>query len=255
MSSVIKIYKAFNDRCWGTGSFSWDRDHAAGVSLWNLLIRWGVKFAIDDLVKIQKLCDDAGRHRPQWYGPTEDHYSLAVRWGNLSFAYAYEKLVGRKPFVGTGLLYPEYPYVRVGTSTKQQGRVVEGCEFMWEGETVKVTTFRDDENYLIACAYHPQEGDRKGYQPAKIKRRFKITHDMWAAANRLQKKADKLEADRLFIHHKEDFGYYIEQRGNLGSQWHDSTGLVEPGKKLGKYKPFKTLAKAYEAAVLLVSEV
>ena len=251
MSSVIKIYKAFNDGFWGTGSFSWDKDHDAGGSLWNLLIRWGCKFAVDDLVKIKKLCEDAGSYRPRWYEPIEDHYSLAVRWGNLSFAYAYEKLVGRKPFISTALSYPDYPYVRTGTTHKTQGRVVEGCKFMWEGEDVKVTTFRDDEYALIACAYHPQEGDRKGYRPTKVKRRFKITHELWAAANQLQKKAGKLEADGLIIHHKEDFGYYIEHKRHLGSQWYDSTGLVETGQKLDKYKPFKTLAKAYDAAVLL----
>ncbi len=242
MSSVIKIYKMFNEGSWGTGRFTWEKNSHAARALWALLITSGFEFAIDDLIERGKLWKKAGRYGDRCDGPGEQHYTLAVRSGNLTFAYAYEKLVGRVPFIGTSL---DYDY-----TAKTQGRVVEDCEFMWEGETVKVTTFRDDEHALIACAYHPQDDD--DYSRRRIKRRFKITHDMWAAANRLQKKVDKLKTEGVSIDFKAGWGYAISDRRNRKNPvFYDSTGEVEGGQKMDTYKPFKTLAKAYDAAVLL----
>jgi hypothetical protein len=254
MSSVIKIYKAFCDGKWQTGPYTRDKNSNSWGEFWSLLITSGFKFAVDDLVKLKKDNDTSGcGYSSRWHEPGGGHYSLAVRWGNLSFAYAYEKLVGRIPFIGTGLSYDDYPYVRGGTTSKMQGRVVGGCEFMWEGEKVKVTTFRDDEHYLIACAYHPRAD---GYTPNKIKRRFKITHEMWRAANRLVKNVDKLEAEGVALDFKEGWGYAIRDKrgGAQQTRYYDSTGEVESGKDLKEYTPFKTLGKAYKAAKKLATE-
>ena len=51
------------------------------------------------------------------------------------------------------------------------------ASFIWERERVTVTSFKDAEHALIACAYAKQEPDQRG--PAKIARRFTITHDAW----------------------------------------------------------------------------
>jgi len=93
----------------------------------------------------------------------------------LTFAYAYEKLKGRKPFIGIGLDYDRrcYPdYSNHATQAKSAGRLVLGTEFRWKGEVVSVTSFKDEKHSLIACAYHP---DPKGYNPSKVKKRFTIT--------------------------------------------------------------------------------
>ncbi len=231
-----------------------DKRYAVRCEFWSLLISAGFKFEKGTLVNLETMYYETDRYGPVFCDPTEDHYSLAVRSGNLSFAYAYEKLIGRIPFIGTGLSYPDYPYVRAGTTSKHQGRVVEGCEFMWEDEKVKVTTFRDEEHALIACAYHPRDD---GYTPNKVKRRVKITHDMWAAAKRLQNKVDKLEAEGVAFDFKVGLGYVVrDKRADPQNPiYYDSTGEVRPGKKPDKYKPFKTLAKAYDAAVRAALEV
>ena len=231
-------------------SLTRDKRCASWAEFWSLLISAGFKFEKDTLVKCRTMACQTNRYGPEFYYPSEGHYSLAVRSGNLSFAYAYEKLVRRISFIGTGLSYDNHPYVRPGTTRKTQGRLVEGCEFMWEGEKVKVTTFRDDEKALIACAYHP---DPEGYRPSKIRRRFKITNDMWAAEKRLKKLCDKLKDEGVVFYFKEGFGYMLGDKRTdpQNPVWYDSTGEVEPGKKLDEYKPFKALGRAYERAVAL----
>ncbi|KKM25930.1 hypothetical protein LCGC14_1589930, partial [marine sediment metagenome] len=113
------------------------------------------------------------RYNTTWYGVDEGHYSVAVRCGNLTFAYAFEKLYGRTPFIGFGLDYYDcWPKYSKHNSPPTMGRLVRSVEFQWQGEKVQVTSFNDEKKSLIACAYHP---DPKGYSPSKVKKRFTIT--------------------------------------------------------------------------------
>lgn len=172
-TAVRKIFDAFAKDNWRT--MDWTREKASHVwsDFWFLLISSGFSFDKTDLVSIRKFCSES-TYNPSWYGVGEEHYSLAVRCGNLTFAYAYEKLRDRIPFIGFGLDYYDcYPkFSNHATQAKSAGRLTLHTRFQWEGEIVKVTSFKDKEHSLIACAYHP---DPKGYTPSKIKKRFTIT--------------------------------------------------------------------------------
>lgn len=169
------MFNAFAKGNWQTTNYT--REKAAHVwsDFWCLLIGSGFAFEKDDLVSIREICSccTGTRYDPTWYGVDEGHYSLAVRCGNLTFAYAFEKLRKRIPFIGIGLNYERcYPtFSNHSTRAKSAGRLVIGTEFGWKGETVKVTRFKDEGNSLVACAYYP---DKEGYTPSKIKKRFTI---------------------------------------------------------------------------------
>lgn len=176
MTDVERMFNAFVKGNWRTMNWTSEKANNVWCDFWFLLISSGFAFEKNDLVSIRKTCYccTGSRYDPNWYGVGEGHYSLAVRCGNLTFAYAYEKLKGRKPFIGIGLDYnscwPSFP--NHATQSKSAGRLVMLTKFIWKGETAQVTSFKDEENSLIACAYHP---DPKGYTPSKVKKRFTIT--------------------------------------------------------------------------------
>lgn len=176
LTTVHKIFKAFIEGRWRTMNWTAEKAYAVWSEFWFLLISSGFAFEKTDLVSIKKTCScNTGlRYAPAWYGVDEGHYSLAVRCGNLTFAYAYEKINGRVPFIGVGLDYGRcYPdFSNHATQSKSAGRLVLGTEFNWKGETVKVTSFKDFAKSLIACAYYP---DLRGYTPSKVKKRFIIS--------------------------------------------------------------------------------
>lgn len=178
MTDVQKVFNAFTKGNWAV--MNWTREKANHVwsDFWFLLISAGFAFEKTDLTAIRETCSccTGSRYSPSWYGVDEGHYSLAVRYGNLTFAYAYEKLKGRIPFIGINLEYDRYcspDFSNHATQPKSAGRLVLGTQFSWKGETVKVTTFNDEKHSLIACAYHP--ATERGYTPSKIKKRFTIT--------------------------------------------------------------------------------
>lgn len=173
---VQRMFYAFVRGNWQTMNYTGEKASHAWSAFWFLLIGSGFAFEKTDLVSIRETCSccTGTRYDPTWYGVGEGHYSLAVRCGNLTFAYAYEKLRGRIPFIGIGLdYYGCHPgFSNHATQAKSTGRLVIGTEFGWKDETVKVTNFKDEKHSLIACAYHP---DPKGYTPSKIKKRFTIS--------------------------------------------------------------------------------
>lgn len=176
LTTVHQMFNAFVKGHWRTMIYTREKANHAWSDFWFLLISSGFAFEKTDLISIKKTCSccTGSRYDHLWYGVDEGHYSLAVRCGNLTFAYAFENLRGRIPFIGFGLNYyrchPGFP--NHATQAKSAGRLVYGTEFSWKGETVKVTNFKDKEHSLIACAYHP---DPKGYTPSKVKKRFTIT--------------------------------------------------------------------------------
>ena len=175
MTAVQKMFYAFVEGNWKT--MNWTSEKANNVSLdfWDLLIKSGFVFEKTDLVSIRETCwgYKGSQYAPMWYGVYEGHYSLAVRCGNLTFAYAYEKLRNRTPFIGIGLDYRRcFPSFSKHGGIKNAGRLVRLTEFFWEGEDVSVTNFKDENHSIIACAYHP---DPEGYTPSKVKKRFTIT--------------------------------------------------------------------------------
>jgi len=173
ITAVQKMFYAFVKGNWRTMNWTSEKANHVWSDFWFLLIKSGFAFEKTDLVSIKKFCSES-RYNPTWYGVYEGHYSLAVRCGNLTFAYAYEKLYGRTPFIGFGFDYYDCcpKFSNHATKAKSNGRLTLHTGFQWKGEIVKVTSFKDDEKSLIACAYHP---DPEGYAPSKIKKRFTIT--------------------------------------------------------------------------------
>lgn len=175
MTAVQKMFNAFVAGNWKTMNWTGEKANRVWSDFWFLLISAGFVFEKNDLIAIKKTCFCCTRSRydPIWYGVDEGHYSLAVRCGNLTFAYAFEKLRGRIPFIGFGLDYCGcWPDFSKHGGSKNTGRLVMLTKFSWKGETVKVTNFNDKEHSLVACAYHPHP---EGYTPSKVKKRFTIT--------------------------------------------------------------------------------
>ena len=173
METTVRImFDAFVKGNWHTMNYTREKSSHVWMDFWFLLIKSGFAFEKTDLVEIRKYCAESS-YNPAWYGVDERHYSVAVRCGNLTFAYAFEKLRGRIPFIGFGLDYYDcWPIYSKHNTPPTMGRLVMATEFGWKGETVSVTSFNDEKHSLIACAYHP---DPEEYRPSKIKKRFTIT--------------------------------------------------------------------------------
>ena len=171
-TTVRKAFDIFAKGNWRTMNYTREKASHVWMDFWYLLIKSGFAFEKTDLTSIRKYCAES-RYNTTWYGVDEGHYSVAVRCGNLTFAYAFEKLYGRTPFIGFGLDYEGcWPRYSKHNSPPTMGRLVRSVEFQWQGEKVQVTSFNDTKKSLIACAYHP---DPKGYAPSKVKKRFNIT--------------------------------------------------------------------------------
>ena len=172
-SRLRTLYKTFSEAMWGAGNgYTREKGYRAWEDFWSLMVCAQVQFADDDLKVLRKWSAESRYRGGQM--PDEYHYSLAADDGNIGFCRAYEKLVGRKPFIWKGIDYGGTRGFNVHrTVSKTQGRLIEDVWFTWQGEQVKVTSFNDEKGTLVACAYHP---DPEGYEPSKIRRRFTISH-------------------------------------------------------------------------------
>jgi hypothetical protein len=187
------LYRSFFSSAWKATDFTPGKANYAGSDFWSLCIGAGLAFEDGDLLAIEEWCGE-NSFRPLFHAPNESHYALAVGENHIQFCRAYEKMMGRKPFIGKGIDYPASPwwaYTVHRTRAKNQGRLVLGGRFTWQNEYVTVTSFKDAEDGLVACSYH-KKTDEEDYKRAKIKKRFTITHDQWQAAQKeLKKKADE----------------------------------------------------------------
>lgn len=236
-SVVTKIREAFCAGCWTSSmNHTYEKASQVSTSFWFLLIKSGFDFTKTDLVDNDVWC-------------SEGHYSLAVRCGNLSFAYSYEHRHKRTPFIGTGLDYDScYPsFSNHATQSKSAGRLVMGTEFTWKDFKVKVTSFNDKKLSLVACAYHKRKGP-DDYSD-KIKKRFTITAEDFRKEMSIRKKLEKrdsvLKEKGVKIGYSQGNGYYISKEKKGKFSYYDTTGKVDAGMKFEKYKLFKT----YEAVI------
>ena len=128
-TTVRVIFDAFVKGNWTTMNWTSEKSNHVWLDFWVLVIESGFAFEKADLVDIRKYCCES-RYNPAWYGVNEGHYSLAVRCGNLTFAYALEKLWGRIPFIGIGLDYYNcWPRYSKHNSPLTMGRLVMGVRF------------------------------------------------------------------------------------------------------------------------------
>lgn len=182
--NIKEIYELFERYSWRAGTSMSRHDERLYSDLWCVLISGGFKFEKADLVELRDACWAAGmlsnyQSKRPWYAPNESHYRQAVIDRNISFACAYEKLKGRKPFIFSGIDYGNrYGAYTCHGSARTQGRLVVGAEFIWKGERVAVTSFKDDSDSLIACAYQPCKNGQISvpftYVRRKIRKRFTI---------------------------------------------------------------------------------
>lgn len=97
-----------------------------------------------------------------WFGGINGHsigewiYSLAIESRNASAYRSYEAWMNRKPFIVLGK------------------RLAVGIEFDWYLDRLRVTSFAEDQSYVVACKYAHEQVD--GYWREKLERVVKISH-------------------------------------------------------------------------------
>lgn len=146
---------------------SWLRLNQAMRGGLMLAVEAGLRFDLGDL----NLCLKEFR-AGYWFGENiEDFYRRAVCYGNASAWKCYEEYAGRKPFIVSGAsVHANYGGGRMGEGIS---RLVEGAEFSWNGEKVKVTSFNDEAGSFVACSYVWGKGK---YPKQKLLHRYTITH-------------------------------------------------------------------------------
>ena len=242
-SFVTKVKQAFWAGSWKSAmNYTREKDSQTSSEFWFLLIKAGFAFTKTDLVDNGAYCD-------------EGHYSLAVRCGNLSFAYAYEYRHKRTPFIGTALSYSDcWPsFTNHATQSKSAGRLVIGTEFIWRGFDVRVTSFNDKKQSLVACAYHKRKGP-DDYSD-KIKKRFKITSEDFRKEMAVRKKMEKTKAalkeKGIKVLSAKEHGFYVTKKLKTKTKFYDTTGEVEGGHDVAKYKLFRCCGSAIKFAKTL----
>jgi hypothetical protein len=155
-----------------------------------LAIESGMRFHEDDFAKIRE------RYNPGYWMNIEGSYATAIdgqHGPNASAIAAIEKHLKRKPFI-----------VQASSRDAKKVRLFEGALFQWHEHIkreirVKVTSFSTvkdkdgkDKPCVVACSYKERSGT--GYEPSKVERVFKITHDDIAAYHKAIKEHKKAKA-------------------------------------------------------------
>lgn len=107
-------------------------------------------------------------------GGWEDFYKLAVVSGNRSAWKEFERFLPRVPFV-----WPDAEY-----NGARLPRLCIGARFKWGDEFVIVTSL--DADNVIACSYTWTEDE---YPKQKLRKRYRITREKFAAARKTKKAA------------------------------------------------------------------
>jgi hypothetical protein len=188
-SELKKAYVLIHGGLWKKVDYHIEKAGSIWHEFWTMLICGGWCFTDEDLVELQKLCKNEQR---KFWAPSEYNYAQAVRINNISFCRAYECLLKRTPFVCDNVDYGNswghlLPYGMHSTQAKSQGRLVLWAKFHWNGDLVKVTSFNDAEQFLIACAYYPKEENK----PERIRKRYTITAEDFKTAIKKIKDAKK----------------------------------------------------------------
>lgn len=107
----------------------------------------------------------------------EHYYGIAVAVGNISACRSFEKACNRKPFMTDEVKTMTVHYAGHLDITRPRSRLSCGCQFIWKGERVTVTSFAKDNSYLTACSYHPHDPEKKAWeQNRKPWHIFRISH-------------------------------------------------------------------------------
>lgn len=175
--TIQEFYKDFYNNCWNSTAFTHERNSRSWFDFWKLVICAGFTFNKKDLLSLAGWAEEDSYR--SFHRPDEVHYSCAVSDSNTQFCIAYEELVGRKPFIAKHCEYSRRGGFACHSFGKSQGRLVLGARFVWKEFMVEVTSFKDADHALIACAYHPKKKDV--YERTKVAKRFTISHKEWLA--------------------------------------------------------------------------
>lgn len=183
-SPAIRFLRMVWDHAQESTGHSWLKLNHALYRTLELAIKSGMTFEVDDFKRIY-IEFDAG----YWIGETgmERMYQTAVLYRHNTAWAAIERYLGRKPFIVKGASL----HVNTGDGPAGHGlpRLVEGAEFDWNGERVKVTSFRDPK-YFNAMTYLP-------YGSAEKATRYKITHADIHAEQKRQREEKKAFAKKV----------------------------------------------------------
>ena len=158
-----------------------------------LAVKLGLPFSEDDIGEISR------RFRGgYWFGADfEAFYTCAVVYSNRSAWKAYEKSANRVPFIWKPATLRDR-WGGGGQGINNPHRLTVGCEFIWNGERVTVTSFNDVKGNLIAQSYTRHDGEdcKKCGHPLtspkdKILHRYTITHEDFKAAKAAKKTEEK----------------------------------------------------------------
>jgi hypothetical protein len=193
--AVQLIEHLWNHRQEATGH-SWLRMNQGLHQGLMLAVKLGLTFEEGDINTI------AERFRGgYWFGDNfESFYTCAVVYGNRSAWKAYEAHRNRTPFIWTPARLSE-TWGGGGQGINNPPRLTVGCEFQWKGERVKVTSFNDDKEYLVAQSYKWNEtkncekcGKALTYPKQSIVHRYTITHEDLKEAKKAIKAKEKENA-------------------------------------------------------------
>lgn len=148
-------------------------------SAMDLIVEAGAEFDREDfhwMAKGNELFNEPDNPGSWWWGATsiERWYRLAAESDNTSAAQAIELYCGRKPFI--------FQHESGCGGRSRMGRLAVDSRFDWNRARLKVTSFKDSEDALIACEYAGIPG---GYS-LRLIRRHTITRKQLLAARKVR---------------------------------------------------------------------
>ena len=184
-SAPLKLLTMVWNHMHDSTSHSWLKWNHSMADALRLAIRSGMRFDLDDFDFMKKT------FRTGYWLPWEEIYSTAVLYRNNSAYLAIEKALDRKPFIVKGAS------ININTGDGPAGnglaRLIVGARFTWNGEAVKVTSFKNRDT-VIACSYTSEPGTSCprcercyscGANPRpKITHLYEISHARLRASNK-----------------------------------------------------------------------
>lgn len=163
-SPVVRLVSIVHEHGQGATRAGGDRALDGCIwKAWDLALDSGMEFGLGDFAVLERMVGGLG---------SEHVYARVCRSGNGSAVRAWERWTGRAPWMWQG------------------GRLHVGAELPWAGRSCTVTSIHDGEGRLVACSYRERGRDEHGHERgrAKVERRFSVTREQLAAADRALKR-------------------------------------------------------------------
>jgi len=149
---------------------SWERLNNAMRGALKMAVGAGFEFKLNDITHVIR-----NYRSSYWIGESDEWvYADAISVDNTSAIKSYEHCRKREPFIAENVNRNgccRSLYMHGGGGVCQKSRLAVGFSFTWNGQTVKVTSFADDQLSLTACSYKDTGNDYE----RKIDKRYTIT--------------------------------------------------------------------------------